>query len=882
MRNFLVVLPFIFTSMTFAQSATSAFYPEAMVARARANAEKSDWGRTMRDHFIAAAQPWMKMSDDELWDLMFGPTITRSWHVWSNGFCPACKQPVPMYNWAISGMEHPWKVQCPNCKEFFPKNDFPKFYKSGLDEHGVFDPKKADRSLLFNAEHPDPKDPLHNFGVDDGEGYVEGNNRWHFIGAYLIYGQWKQVILSGAKNLAAAYLMSGDEKYAHKAAILLDRIADLYPTFDFMKQGLVYEIHQGDGYVSVWHDANVETRFIALTYDAIKPAIARDQALADFLQKKHEQFKTPLDKSTPAKVMENIETRIFKDAIAQTAKIHSNYPQQPLTIALMHAAMGWPANREAVLKELDPVIEQSTAVDGVTGEKGLANYSAYAAYNMAAFLGYFAQADPNFLPEMVKRHPRLPDMWRFFIDTWCFGTYYPLSGDTGINATPQKDYMGVQASPDHGLAWNDKGISYAHGLIGPSMYSFLWQLYKITGDERFAQVLYGVNKNTIEGLPWDLFADDPAKMENEMKSVIDKVGPTLRTPSVNKQQWCLAILRSGNDKNPRALWLDYDAGGTHGHFDGMNLGLFAKGLDLMPDYGYPQVQFGGWTSPKARWYIDTPSHNTVIVDAKNHNAAQGKTTLWTTGKTFNAITASAPALIGGQQFERTAASVNIDDDDFYVVDIFRVVGGHDQVKMFHSHFGTITTNGLNLSKGEPIVNAQLMRNFQTDAHPQGGWSVDWKINDLYKLLPEPKNLHVRYTDLTRDATATTCEGWCVAGSWATTNETWVPRVLVRRKSTGSAPLASTFVSVIEPYEGKSKIKSIRRLPIDGAGENCVAIQVDLVDGRSDLIMSKDVENPLKLPVPAQIFQSEWKVKLNERLGFVRRDANGKMLESVWK
>jgi len=30
----------------------------------------------------------MKMSDDELWGLMFGNTIRRAWHVWSS-FRPA-------------------------------------------------------------------------------------------------------------------------------------------------------------------------------------------------------------------------------------------------------------------------------------------------------------------------------------------------------------------------------------------------------------------------------------------------------------------------------------------------------------------------------------------------------------------------------------------------------------------------------------------------------------------------------------------------------------------------------------------------------------------------------------------------------------------------
>ena len=122
-----------------------------------------------------------------------------------------------------------------------PRTTFSKFYRSGLNEQGVFEPARADRSLLWNEEHPDPNDPLHRFGVDDGEGYVAGEHRWRFIGAYLIYGQWKQAIVAGIRRLAAAYLVTGDPAYAHKAGVLLDRVADLYPTFDFGKEGVMYE-----------------------------------------------------------------------------------------------------------------------------------------------------------------------------------------------------------------------------------------------------------------------------------------------------------------------------------------------------------------------------------------------------------------------------------------------------------------------------------------------------------------------------------------------------------------------------------------------------------------------------------------------------------------
>jgi hypothetical protein len=45
----------------------------------------------------------MRMSDDELRLLMFGPNVTRSHMVWSAAFCPLCRQRVPVYAWEIDG-----------------------------------------------------------------------------------------------------------------------------------------------------------------------------------------------------------------------------------------------------------------------------------------------------------------------------------------------------------------------------------------------------------------------------------------------------------------------------------------------------------------------------------------------------------------------------------------------------------------------------------------------------------------------------------------------------------------------------------------------------------------------------------------------------------
>jgi oligo-alginate lyase len=859
----------------------SVFYPARLIDNARQNIDRYDWAKQVRDGVVEQAEPWMGLSDQKLWDLIFGPTITRSWMVWSNGHCPSCKESVPMYNWEMEAMERPWKTRCPHCQEVFPKNDFHKFYRSGLDPHGVFDPARADRSLLFNPEYPDPDDPLHKYGVDDGEGYIDGDKRWRFIGAYLVYGQWKQAVLGGIKRLSAAYVVTGDKRYAHKAAVMLDRVADLYPTFDFRRQALLYESVRGNGYVSVWHDACEETRELALAYDQVFEGIENDQELVAFLRAKAEQFAPANPKNSIQDIRANIEARILRDALANTSKISSNYPRTPIAIATMKAILGWPDNREEVLGVIDGFLERATATDGVTGEKGLANYSAFGLQSVALFLGEWDRAIPGFLDEAYRRQPRLHDMYRFHIDTWCLTSYYPLSGDTGWFAREIDQYQGVRfVRPDE-----ESGYSHTDVTLSPSMFTFMWRLHQLTGDPAFVQALYIANNNAADGLPYDLFADDPQSVRDGVARVIATEGGRPKPGSVNKQQWHIAVLRSGEGPDSRAAWLDYDSGGGHGHTDGMNLGLFAKGLDLMPDFGYPPVQFGGWGSPKARWYRMTASHNTVVVDGKNQANAAGKTTLWADGERFHCIRASAPAMIGGQQYERTVATVDISGRDFYLVDIFRVVGGKDHAKFMQSHFGSVSTKGLSLGDAEPYGHGTQMRGLQTDPHPDPGWHVEWEIEDRYEILSEGTKVRLRYTDLTTDARASTAEGWVTAGQYNTSVEAWIPRIIVRRGSE-KAPLASTFVSVIEPFGDESKITSIRRLPLHDAdgvpySDANVAVEIEFRDGSRDLLIAADVENPLGLEPAgagqdAVLVQPDWKTKLAGELCVVRKDKTGKI------
>ncbi|HPD28971.1 MAG TPA: heparinase II/III family protein [Phycisphaerae bacterium] len=851
----------------------SSLYPPDVVQRLRDNVAEDPWAAGVRDSLIQAAQPWMDRSDDELWALMFGPGITRSWMVWSNGHCPACGQSVPMYNWKCDALNRPWKIQCPHCQEFFPKNDFLRFFKSGLDKKGVFDPARADRSLLFNTEHPDPADPKHKFGVDDGEGYVEGDKRWRFAGAYEIYGQWKQAVLGGIRTLSGAHLLTGDPVYAHKAAVMLDRVADLYPLFDFKEQAVVYERRLGSsGYVSVWHDACEETRELVMAYDMIFEASRDDTDLVRFLSGKAREIGLENPKSSFANIQRNIEDRILRDPLAQRPKITSNYPRTEITVAIIYAVLGGGDSKAAFDRTVDAMLEKATAVDGVTGEKGLSGYAVFTIQGLAMFLAEFSKADPGLLPRLLERHPRLKETYRFHIDTHCLGRYYPTCGDAGSFASAGGGYAGMPlttsfARPTSFPSWT---------CVAPSCHSLLWDFYCCTGDVAYVQTLYRANGDRLDGLPFDLYAKDPAALRKAIGEVIEKEGAEVRLRSVNKQQWHLAILRSGQGRDARAAWLDYDSGGGHGHADGMNLGLYAKGLDLMPDLGYPPVQFGGWDSPRARWYTMTAAHNTVTVDGANTSPGAGQTTLWADGSMLHAIRVAGPALNAGRRFERTVALIDVSAADCYVVDIFRAAGGKEHTRFMHSHFAEVSSRSLNLQPEPDFGHGTQMRNYRMDKQPRPERHVDWIIQDHYKYLPEGQQVRVRCTDLTNDAQVGLIEGWIVAGLYDESQEQWIPRMAVRRQAPGNGGLESTFVAVIEPYETRAIASAVRRLPLlseqdEPLSDSHVALVIQLADGRRDVVIARDPEDKT---AAGMIRSADFDVRTDAELVLVRLTAEG--------
>ncbi|QNK54421.1 heparinase II/III family protein [Paenibacillus sp. PAMC21692] len=112
----------------------------------------------------------------------------------------------------------------------------------------------------------------------------------------------------------------------------------------------------------------------------------------------------------------------------------------------------------------------------------------------------------------------------------------------------------------------------------------------------------------LYGYPWDPSAP-PNKAE-----VYEAGGRSCLLPDSG-----FAVLR--HPDNQLSALVDYGPhGGSHGHYDKLNLMLSLAGLPLSPDPG--TVPYG--SELKKGWYPSTPCHNTVSVNRRSQNETAGR------------------------------------------------------------------------------------------------------------------------------------------------------------------------------------------------------------------------------------------------------------------
>ncbi|WP_216843438.1 heparinase II/III domain-containing protein [Phytoactinopolyspora alkaliphila] len=674
------------------------YYTPDKVDAARRNVADYAWAAKLRDEAVATAQPYIDAGDDWLWALPTGQGLPRSYAVNQDLGSPVSGQDIYEYGnypWRIDEFEQPWKLTDPSSDYVFPTNDFGAFYRSGLNEHGEFDRSLADESLLVNELYPD-RGPT--WGVDDGFGWIDDNgNKWTFIAYYVHWGLWYNTLdggglTSGIRALRDAYLYTGDPVYARSGVILLDRVADLYPSMDtapykradgyFHSDGL-----SGNGKVvgCIWETGLIRDYIYA--YDAFFPAIAESDTLdvIPFLRDKAQAHRLPAKESVDDLRL-NVENGILRETCrgVLSAKIFGNFGMHQNTLASAAVVLDDP---DASPQWIDFVFANGgrvqdpdyrvtggafyqTLIDKVdrdgAGDEGAPSYNRLwighvkgVADVLAGYADY-PQAD-------LYEHPKYRKMFQMRYRLPMLGTYTPSIGDSGQTGAP-----GLFGSTNDHVA-----------------------AFERFGDIEHAQLAHISGEGKIDDLYSDVFALDVAGTQQRIAAVVAEHGP-LNRPSENLTGFGFAALRAGDPEHARAAWIYYGRSNGHGHRGTLNLGLYGFGVDLAPDLGYPEYADGG--ARRHEWTSNTIAHNTVLVDAKQQGHQWVSTPRgFGAAERVQMVDIEAPKVYPqASVYRRVTAQIEVDEGNAYAVDVFRVVGGHEHHFSFHAAEGAATAEGLAL------------------------------------------------------------------------------------------------------------------------------------------------------------------------------------------
>ena len=344
---------------------------------ARANIAQYDWARSEVNAIVKRAERYLNM-DDKLWGLVHSEGVPRSMVVGIQHdpklyYCRYCDTDLlarhGSYAWLTDPLNRPWKVQCPACRRYFPSNDFEGFYQLGLNEYGEFSAERAhlkndelvaagQDGYLKNVLYPEAEkkfgDP--NWGVDDGFGYLPGRNlangnpeRHTYIGVYSHWGLWywtnnnPGIIPMALQDLGYAYAYTGEAKYGRAGAILMDRVADMYPGFDlYPYKDITWNSQGGTGrgliLGNIW-ETGLAT-YLAESYDLLYPAFD-DAYVVNYLNKKSEQVKMRHSKENATMIRNNIEDGILRTIYKGVcnSSISGNFGYYQKTIATAAVAL---------------------------------------------------------------------------------------------------------------------------------------------------------------------------------------------------------------------------------------------------------------------------------------------------------------------------------------------------------------------------------------------------------------------------------------------------------------------------------------------------------------------------------------------------------------
>lgn len=782
-------------------------FSESDISTAASNIARFPQARAVRDTILKKADKWLEWKDAELRDLLSDARVPRAFDLNPKG-CPVHGDQIfkgGFYPWIVDPRA-PFRVKCPIGHEMYPSNDFASYYKGDFKS-------PVDKSIQY---------------TDDGWGWVAPDGERFWFVAYANHWLWMNFIVPAMNDLARAYILTGNKVYAHKAATLLYRMAEVYPSMDHENQSRYGLMSKADNIVyngkivnHIWEAALIQDA--AEAYDAIWNTIDGDSDLHQLYGKSGEQIRS------------FIEANLLEEAIDSyyNEKIQGNYGMHQMALQYILLARG----HVETAKHLHEMVDEPGKDRAHTGIR-------FALYNQI-FRDGLPYESPDYNLIWVRQLADIGETLKkggtnLFSDK---RLKMLLNGPLEIVTT------GLY-TPD----WGDSGHSLG-ALKGrnPNAYQIAYKEFK---DPRYLDWL-GSDHQT-GGNTFSTFRSLFRQVLPETQPLPGARGVPVM-PSRLFAGYGNGILNNRMDNS--ALSFTYGMHVSHYHWDFLNFELFANGQKMMPDLGYPDAM-NAYVSEVYTWSTNTVAHNTVVVDAqKQKNNHPGVVHDFSDGPFARSMDASSPAYSQTSQYRRNLVMVDVDDNQSYVVDFFHVAGGKQHDYVLHGPPGKIsevtgkwgeiqpgTLAGPNVMPGVLYDDEKLGQKgysggyggyrgsgfqhlFNVQKSETSGPVMQYQhISDPDALL----RIHLQEQDQQEVYRADAYD--------KPRAKTHLLKFMVaRRQAKDEKEMKSTFISVLETFKGKPYIQSTRKLPLEsGSGQAMEIKRANAVD-----VVINDTVNTLK-------------------------------------
>ncbi|MBE6912273.1 MAG: hypothetical protein E7473_07095 [Ruminococcaceae bacterium] len=928
------------------------YYTYEMRENVKKNTEKYSWVRSEVNAKKADAD--IALEDlDAYYDMIIGEGIPRSRSMKTKGHpeidnCPYCGE-YYQFAWKYDILNRPWKAQCPGCKRFFPSNDFESFMKLGLDEQKYYDvdrARQAHHEMLFHkggeectCEKPEtpyseewyefygygneegylynklykevgsenssvellPGEKAERWCVDDGFGYYTG--RVFDTGVKEMYcpiALYNYSLLPGISNrissLGMAYVYTGETKYGVAAAILLDRLADVYPSHDADSFDTgAYQITDGgtgkgkiQGLIQDAYFAKGFALYIDEVFPILKDEAACNQVI-QYLSLKADAMGLENKKKTAEDIWRNWEENILLENFeaAKLYKVGGNFGTYQAAIA-------------ATALVLDKKPESDEMMDWCFRSGGVV-------YPQNSETGTYYNTGGNINAQIVD------EVDRDGLGTESSASYNCMWWEQLINIAEMSAKYG---DPKYDLYQNVKflkmleafsdlvmtnshtvhigdcssGIASATLLGNVKLLSTIFPYVKDTPmAEKIAKYIALYYNYNLDGFRESVFAENPEGLGEEIMSFVENEDGF--TESKMLAGYGFSVLRAGKNyksvsdstenNNLRDFWIYFGGAQSHRHLDALNLGIEAYGLNIAPDLAYPVD--ATVNAERMQWTSTTLSHNTVTVDGQQQKniTLPGKPLHFDDSGMVKVLDTSVPEVYEAtSEYRRTIVMIEADDDISYGVDFFRVVGGNEHIYSFHALSGddASVVDGLNLVpqvdepqsdwtsedtssyagadiKYGPDPNPMKDYNYVT-YYPRGttwlrdvrrsddvvnDFTADFKITDYNRVIKDNKDIHLSLTmvndfELSEVAFA---KGKVPERATNKNIPSHLEYMLAKREGKN---LDSLFTAVYQPYKKEAYISSVEQIVptiISGAeksGDVKKAVKVTHTNGRVDYII----------------------------------------------